>query len=185
MTQFEFVLVFISIVLAFAVSDILSNWGEQVRLRRRIRHYALHTAWSGLLLIVMMQVWWSLWAYRERTVWTFLEYIALMVPYLTLALMAYILTPNFEDDEKDIKRYYLDNSRWFFSLGAFYLASWMFFSYAVLGNPIDEPGSLPRFAGLLLMLALARWKNERFHMTAVFLTYFLLVAWIVVTMTSI
>ena len=185
MTQFEFVSVFIAIVVAFGVSDILSSWGEQVRLRHRIRHYALHLAWSVLLLIVMMQVWWSLWLYRERTEWTFLEYVTLMVPFLTLALIAYILTPKLEDREQDIKRYYFDNSRWIFSLGAFYLASWMVFSYAVLGNPIDEPGSLSRITGLLLMLALAVWKNERFHVGAVVFAYFLLIAWVAVAVFSI
>ena len=184
MTQFEFVLVFISIVVAFAVSDILSSWGEQVRLRRHIRHYALHTAWSGLLLFIMMQVWWSLWALRERAEWMFLEYIVLMVPYLTLALIAYILTPKFEDEEKDIKRYFFDNSRWIFSLSAFYLLSWTFFSFAVLHSPIDEPGSLPRFAGMFLMLALAVWKNERFHMSAVVLAYILQATWSTVTLLS-
>lgn len=182
MTQFEFVLVFISIVLAFAVSDILSNWGEQVRLRRRVRHYPLHAAWMGLLLLVMMVVWWSLWVLRERTEWTFLEYLSLMVPYLTLALIAYILTPNFEEDERDIKRYYFDNSRWVFSLAAFYLASWMLFSYAVLRNPIDEPGSMSRLFGFLLMLCLAAWKNERFHAVAAMLAYVLLIVWLVVTL---
>lgn len=182
MTQFEFVLVFISIVVAFGVSDILSSWGEQVRLRHQIRHYALHTAWSGLLLIVMMQVWWSLWALRDRMEWTFVEYMVLMLPFLTLALIAYLLTPKFEDEGKDIERYYFDNSRWIFSLGAFYIAAWMTFSYAVLGNPIDEPGSLSRFTGLLLMLVLAIWKNERFHVAAVVSAYFLLTAWLAVTL---
>lgn len=185
MTQFEFVLVFISIVLAFAVSDILSNWGEQVRLRKRIRHYPLHTAWMGLLLLVMMVVWWSLWVVRERENWQFIEYVMLMVPYLTLALIAYIMTPNFDDDERDIKRYYFDNSRWIFSLAAFYFASWTFFSFVVIGNPIDEAGSLTRFAGMMLMLALAIWNDERFHAAALILAYILQAIWLVVTLSAV
>ncbi|MDX1406387.1 MAG: hypothetical protein R3192_17785 [Woeseiaceae bacterium] len=184
MTQFEFVLVFISIVLAFAVSDILSNWGEQVRLRKQIRHYPLHSAWMGLLLIIMMVVWWSLWVLREHPQWTFLQYMVLMVPYLTLALIAYILTPNFDDGERDIKHYYFENSRWIFSLAAFYFASWTFFSLLVLGNPIDEPGSLTRFCGMALMLALAIWNNERFHAAAVIVAYLLQAIWLLVTLSA-
>ncbi len=178
MTQFEFVLVFVSIVVAFAVSDILSSWGEQIRLRRDIRHYALHTAWSALLLFVMMQVWWSLWTLNERIGWTFPQYLALVVPFLTLALMAYILTPNLDEPHKDIRRHYFENSRWFFSLGAFYLAAWAFFSYVVLGNSINEPGSPYRFTGLILMLVLAGWRNERAHVVTVFLAYLLMVSWL-------
>lgn len=84
MTQFEFLSVFISIVLAFGVSDILSSWGEQIHLRNEIRHYWLHSAWSGLLLIVMVQVWWSLWVLRDRVEWTFPDYLSLIAPYLTV-----------------------------------------------------------------------------------------------------
>ena len=178
MTQFEFVLVFVSIVIAFAVTDILANWGEQIRLRHHIRHYALHTAWSVLLLFVMMQVWWSLWQLSERTGWTFPEYLALVVPFLTLALMAYILTPKLDEPGKDIRSHYFDSSRWFFSLGAFYLLSWAFFSYVVIGKPIDEPGSPYRFAGIMLMLVLASWRNERIHMVTLVLAYFLMAAWL-------
>lgn len=87
-----------------------------------------------------MAVWWSLWVERERTEWTFLEYLSLMVPYLTLALIAYIFTPKLDDKDEDIKRYYFDNSRWVFSLGAVYLASWMLFSNVVMGNSLNEPG---------------------------------------------
>ena len=178
MTQFEFVLVFISIVVAFAVSDILSSWGEQIRLRGRIRRYPLHTAWSALLLFVMMQVWWSLWDLSERAGWTFYEYLALVVPFLTLALMAYILTPNFSDPDEEIRKHYLDTHRWFFALGAFYLAAWAFYSYVVLGNPVSEPGSAYRFVGIVLMALLAVSSNERLHAVVAVLAYVLMGAWL-------
>ena len=178
MTQFEFISVFIAIVVAFAVSDILVSWGEQIRLRRQIRPYALHTAWSGLLLIVLMAVWWALWVQRGQTDWTFPEYLLLMVPYLILALIAYIFTPRLDDDDRDIKHYYFDNARWVFSLGAVCIMSWILYSQVVLDNPLDEPGSLPRFVGLLLMVAVAIWRNERLHIAAVALSYVLLFFWI-------
>ena len=178
MSQFEFVLVFISIVMAFAVSDILASWGEQIRLRNRVRLYPLHTAWSVLLLFVMMQVWWSLWDLSERPGWTFSQYLALILPFFTLALMAYILTPNLDDPDCDIKAHYFETAPWLFGLGAFYLGAWAFNSYVMLGNSIGEPGSVYRFAGLLLMVLLAIWRNERLHLLLVFLSYLLMAAWL-------
>ena len=178
MSQFEFVLVFISIVMAFAVSDILASWGEQIRLRHHIRLYPLHTAWSVLLLFVMMQVWWSLWDLNERPGWTFSEYLALIIPFFTLALMAYILTPNLDDTDSNIKSHYFEISPWFFGLGAFYLGAWAFNSFVMLGNSIGEPGSLYRFVGLALMAALAGWRNERFHTVLVLVSYVLMAAWL-------
>ncbi len=181
MTQFEFLTVFISIVLAFGVSDILSSWGEQIRLRNHVRRYGVHAAWSGLLIIVMIQVWWSLWILRERTDWTFPEYLVLIIPYLTIALIAYVSTPSLEDGDRDIERYYYDNSPWIFSLAAVYLTSWVVFSYTVTGDPIFDLGGIFRFTGLFLMVSLAVWKNPRFHLAAVVLAYMLMAAWIMVT----
>ena len=91
------------------------------------------------------------------------------------------MTPSLEDGERDIKRYYYDNSPWLFSLGAVYIASWIVFSHAVSGNSVFEPGSTLRLISLFLMVALAVWKNERLHITAVVLSYVLLASWITVT----
>lgn len=155
MTQFEFISVFISIVLAFGVSDILSSWGEQIRLRKQIRIYWLHVAWSALLLILMIQVWWSLWILRERTAWTFIEYLALIVPFLTLALIAYLMTPSLRGGDKDIRKHYWDNSRWLFSLAAVYMFFAMTFSFVIVGDEVLELRNTIRVGALVLMAVLA------------------------------
>lgn len=181
MTQFEFLSVFISIVLAFSVSDILSHWGEEIRLRGEIRHYWVHSAWSLLLLIVMVQIWWALWLLRDRPAWTFAEYLGLLLPYLLVALLAYVVTPPFGDGERNIKRYYYDNSPWIFSIAAAYGASWMLFATVISGELFFEPNSVMRLVALLLMVALAAWKNEHFHAVGVVSTYVLLAYWIAMT----
>lgn len=180
MTQFEFLAVIISIVLAFGISDILSSWGEQIRLRREIRAYHLHFAWSVLLLLAMIAAWWGLWVLRSRPEWTFPAYVMLVVPYLTLALIAYVLTPALTEGERDIKRYYYDTSRWLFSLAAVYLATWSIFSLAVLGSPFNNTADVIRHAALILMVSLAVWRNQRLHIAAVALSYLLLAAWVAV-----
>ena len=178
MTQFEFLSVFVSLVLAFGVTDILSNWGEEIRLRNEVRHYWVHSAWSLLLVIVMIQIWWALWLLRDRASWTFFEYLCLIVPYLLAAMLAYLLTPKFDDGERDIRLYYYDNSSWFFTLAACYIGTWMLFAYIVSGEGFFDPGSIMRYLGIGLMLALASWKNEYFHALAVVAAYLLLTFWI-------
>ncbi len=184
MTQFEFLTVFISIVLAFGVSNILSNWGEQIRLRKHIRRYGLHFAWSVLLLILIVQAWWALWALRERTGWNFIEYLVLIVPYLTLALIAYVLTPSLQNGERDIKRYYYDNSPWIFALAAVYIASATLFAYVVRGDPILDLRNVIRFSAVLLFVVLAVWRNERLHMAATAVGFLLLMGWVAVSLFS-
>jgi hypothetical protein len=180
MTQFEFLSVFISIVLAFGVSDILSSWGRQIRHRNQIRHYWLHTAWTGLLLFLMVQIWWAAWILRDRTGWTFFDYFLWIFPYLTVSLVAYVLTPSLRSGERDIKRHYFDQTGWIFSLAAVYVGSAMLFSIVVVGDPVVYSGNLIRLAGLTLMVLLANWRNERFHRAAVVLAYVLLITWVVI-----
>ncbi len=185
MTQFEFLTVFISIVLAFGVSNILSNWGAQIRLRKHIRRYGLHFAWSVLLLILIVQAWWALWALRDRTGWNFIEYLVLLVPYLTLALIAYVLTPSLQNGERDIKRYYYDNSPWFFALAAVYVASQTLFAYVIRGvDPISDPRNVVRFSAELLFVVLAVWRNERLHMAATAVGFLLLMSWVAISLFS-
>jgi len=182
MTQFEFLAVIISIVLAFGISDILSTWGEQIRLRKTVRHYGLLSAWTALLLIVMIQLWWSLWQERDRTEWTLIEFFVLISPFLLIALIAYVLTPPHEHGERDLKRYYFENSTWIFGLAALYLASTMLLSGVIRGDSIFERANAFRTAGLSLMILLAVWKNERFHLAAAIAAYGLLFGWAAMTL---
>ena len=182
MTQFEFLTVFISIVLAFGASDIISSWGEQIRLRKQVRVYWLHVAWSALLAVLMIQVWWSLWVLRERTEWTFIEYLLMIVPFLTLSLIAYLMTPSLKDDDTDIRQHYWDNSRWMFSLAAVYMFFAMIFSFAIVGDELLELRNTIRVGALALMAALAVWKNEKFHTVSAVVACGLLVSWIGVSM---
>lgn len=173
MSQFEFLTVIISIVLAFGISDILSNWGKQILLRREISFYGLHLAWTILLILVMIQAWWGLWLLRDRPEWTFPAYVLLITPYLTLALIAYVLTPEFSQGERDIRHYYFDNSRWLFSLVALYLAAWSVFSLTVIGEALSDVTNLMRTAAIVLMIGLAVWRSERLHQAAVVIAYLL------------
>lgn len=182
MTQFEFLAVIISIVLAFGISDILSTWGDQIRLRKRVRHYGLLSAWTALLLIMMIQLWWSLWQERGRTDWTLIEFFVLIAPFLLIALLAYVSTPSHQDGDLDLKRYYFDNSTWVFGLAALYLASTMLLSGVIRGDSVFERANGFRAAGLLLAILLALWKNERFHFAAALTAYGLLFGWTVMTL---
>lgn len=184
MTQFEFILVFISIVLALGVSDVLSNWGDQIRFREQVHHYWLHTHWGILYLLVAIQAWWGLWRFRERTEWTFFDNLLLIWPYLMLALVAYVLAPSISNGQNDIKHYYYKNTPWIFGFSAVYVASVIINTKNALGMPFLDPTNIIRVLAIILMIAVAAWKNELFHKTAVAFTYVLMAAWIVLTLVA-
>jgi uncharacterized membrane protein len=155
MTHFEFLSVFVSIVLAFGVSDILSSWGEQIRMRKQIRHYWLHVVWTILALLLLIQAWWGLSQLQDRTDWLFTDNLILIFPNLILALIAFVLTPSVKDGDADIKRYYYDNSPWIFGLGAAYIVGVVINTKNALGTPFLDPRNAIRVSAMLLMIVLA------------------------------
>lgn len=179
MTKFEFLSVFISIVLAFGISDILSSWGAQIRRRDEIRHYPLHLAWSILLLLLMIQLWWSIWLVRDRQSWTFVEFFALIFPFLVISLIAYVLTPSYSSGDRDLKAHYFAQSRWLFGLTAVYLISAVNYTYTIVGESLFLSRNIIRVAAFLMAVALAVSKNETLHKYAVILAYALLLGWVV------
>jgi len=181
MTQFEFLTVFISIVLALGVSGVLSGWGDQVRFRDDVRHYPVHTAWGGLYLLVAIQAWWGLWRVNERTDWTFFDNLLFLLPFLLLALLAYVLTPSIAGGQKDMRDYYFRNAPWIFGISAAYLVVQVFNTRNVLGVPLLDPTNGIRFSAVILMVVLATWRNEIFHKVATAIAYVLLIAWIMTT----
>ncbi|MEM8609213.1 MAG: hypothetical protein AAGF92_19075 [Myxococcota bacterium] len=182
MTQFEFLSVFISIVLALGVSDILSTWGEQIRFRSKVRHYWLHTAWGILLLLLMIQAWWGLWRFRDREDWTFFENVTLIVPYLLLALTVYVLTPRISSEPSDIKDYYYVNAPWIFGLGGGALVAFTINAKVNLGTGLLDPQNAIRAVGIMIMAGLAVSRRERVHAGAAALAAILLIAWISTTL---
>ena len=138
----------------------------------------------GVIVEDELQVWWSLWVIRDNADWSFFKYLLLILPFLTLSLIAYLLTPPLNDDDADIKKHYWDNARWMFSLAAFYLCVGMAFSFVIVGEEIMALRNTIRISGLLLMLSLAIWLNEKFHAVAAFIGGGLLISWIVLTMFS-
>ncbi len=182
MTQFEFITVFVSILLALGVSDVLNSWGDQIRLRDKVTHYWLHTVWGILYLLMTIQAWWGMWRLRHKTDWTFLDNLIQLFPYMLLALIAYVLTPRLTDGQTDIREYYYKNAPWVFGLGAVFLFGLMINTRNALDTPLFDVSNLIRAVAILLLIALATWRNEMFHKVAVITAYALLGTYISVTL---
>ena len=58
MTQFEYITVFVSIILALAVAEVLAGLGRLIRERDHVRVYWVHVAWMLLVVLTVVQSWW-------------------------------------------------------------------------------------------------------------------------------
>jgi hypothetical protein len=90
MSGFEFVLVLYAIIAGLGISDILTGWGEQVRVRHRMPAYPLQLAVSFLLMYFAISFLWSLWTYHDAQ-WTFSLYITMASLPLLISLASRII----------------------------------------------------------------------------------------------
>ena len=181
-TRFEYLSVLISIVIAFAMSETLSGWGQMIRMRDRLRFDPLHAGWSVLSVLLMVQWWWGFWQYRDVPNVTFFGFLALLSEPLTLVLLAFVLTPHpGELEGRDLRAEYLRNRRWIFGLAALLLIELALVDALVGHQPFWHAENAIRGVGLALLATLAVSSRERLHALVLVVAYALLVGFVFVT----
>ena len=100
MDSFEFVQIPISIVLGFAISEILAGWGHQLRHRGEQRYSGLQIVASAYVLSWAFRYLWIQWATRPET-WDYAAYLLAAAPAVVLALAAHVVCFNPSRPERD------------------------------------------------------------------------------------
>jgi hypothetical protein len=166
MTQFEFISVAASIVLALSAARLL---GAFPHLLAPSRGYWVHALWAVSLLAIHLGFWWAIWTYREVDPWTFRGFAAVM---LTPALLFMTVSTLVSDSPAAIeswRTHFYARHRIFFSLYTATFLSIPFRQFAVLGNalaPVAEGRgpSTPLLVGTLLIPLIGIVAtNERIH----------------------
>lgn len=164
MTRFEYITVLQSIVIAFAISELLSTWGGIVRNRRQVRIYWVHVGWSALVFLGLIQIWWGTWQYREVGFRSFPSLLLLLASPLTLAFAVFIFQPTFSESEPiDLRAQYEANRKWFFPLIALVLVELCAVDWVVARQPIVHAENLVRLVGIVAVSALAVFGHPRLH----------------------
>ena len=148
MSAFEFILILVSVVAGFAVSEILSGWGRVIREHTPISKIGVHLIASSWLLLMIVRYVWLLWDYREID-WRFVDFVLAFAPILVLALAAYVTNPA-RIQRFDPVTHYLNQARPFCYLVALFLLLFVF------GAPriSVEPGFTLAFLGPLAVAAM-------------------------------
>ncbi len=158
-SDFEFNSVIISILIAFALSEILSSWSRLIKNRERVAAPWLYVAVSGWLFFSLILHWLGLSAYRELDFGVLLQSLLVFSPSIVGAAAVFVLTPELPAEGKiEIDEHYFATAPFAFPLIAAYL---------VLGGMSDllVPGEEPTplfvalaFGGLLFSLGLVRQR---------------------------
>lgn len=160
---YEHVLVVMSIVLGLAVTQLLKGAAQLYRARARIRTYWLHWAWTALLVVFSLFLWWTYWNYRSITEWTFLRFVLYLSPAVTFYFLSAIAFPDPADGVTDLRAYYFSNRPGFFGTFAAYAVLAGLTAMVVRGLPVLDPSNSFRVGMVLLMVVAMRASSARVH----------------------
>ncbi len=122
MSKFEFTVTIVSIIIAFALSELMAGWGRILRHRPRPRIDWLFAAWSIGVLINGIFHWSGLWVYADVDFRSVRQLYVLMAPPLVLVPIAFLLAPNPQaGTELDLRAYFGEVARPFFLLSAAFM----------------------------------------------------------------
>lgn len=162
MTVFEYIFIFISIILALAVGQLAKGLGRIMRPGSDFRPDALYFMWLVFLFMTMVEFWWGSWYWREIESWSALALMGPILSVMVLYLMADI-TVSVDQKDSDTSVYMSISSRvWF--LAALYMAlAWLAWRFAELREyTLDSRGLLQIFF-ILMAILLALAKNKWIH----------------------
>ncbi len=169
MSDFEFTSVVVSILIAFAFSEILASWGRLIKRRSQVKVSWLYLGTSAILLLALVGHWLGLSSYRALPAISSSESLLVFLPSFLAAFVAYLLAPEFTGSERlDLSEHYFTVAPWVFPL----LAAFMVFAglsdRVVLGQDILPFWSYLARAGVLLVPAFS--SRVTLHAAALALT---------------
>ena len=118
MEAFSYLSVLISIVLGLAITQVLQGYRTLLVARERVRFFGPTVGWGALLLVISVQMWWSMFGLWRHGDWTFLQFAAVLLQVVLLYMLAALVVPDVGRDEYvDLRKHYFAQAPWFFGFG--------------------------------------------------------------------
>lgn len=144
MDAFSYLSVLISVILGFAIQQVLLGYRALILSRRRIRFYAPPLIWSALLMAMVAQHWWASFglAGRAQDSWSFASFATILVQTALIYMMTAIVLPDIPYDQPtDLRDHYYREAPAFFGVGTAAIL-WSLFREYMLEGRLPEPANL-------------------------------------------
>jgi hypothetical protein len=161
---FGYLSVLLSIIVGIGLTQILTASGRLIRHRAAVRFYWPPLLWAAVLVVIYVQVWWSMFGLRSYVGWNFLDFLVVLAQTVTLYMMAALILPEDVGDRGvDLHAHYDRQARWFFG---FLLATLVvsILKDLVLAGRLPLPANLAFhiFLGVTCIAAIVI-RRQRFH----------------------
>jgi hypothetical protein len=115
---FSYLSVLISIVIGLAITQLLQGYRTILVARERVRFFGPTIGWGALLLMISVQMWWSMFGLWQHTDWTFLQFAVVLLQVVLLYMLAALVVPDVGSGEHvDLRTHYFAQAPWFFGFG--------------------------------------------------------------------
>jgi hypothetical protein len=127
MSQSEYLLGFVAILIGVAVADMAGSLHKLLRARSRVRWHWLPLAAAGLLILLTVELWWSLTSFeRLPGALTIGLFLPLLVGLVILFLLASAVLPDEVPAQGvDLRDFYFAEHRYFWLLFALFVTSFI------------------------------------------------------------
>jgi len=163
-SAFEYVTVFISIILGLGVTQILTGIADLVHQSGRVKVYWPHLVWVLLVLILHVLEWYITFELRTFNAWRFPVFLFVLLYPIVLFITARLLFPfGLSDEMIDLKEFYYKNYRKIF-LFASILAFLSILDNLIMRSYLPEDFIGPSLVLILLFpTALFKISHPIFH----------------------
>ena len=115
MDAFNYLSVLLSIIIGLGLTQVLAACGRLIRTRMHVNWYWPALLWAAILIVIDVQVWWTMFGLRARKEWTFVAFFVVLLQTVTLYMMSAVLLPEQVDERGvDLREHYYRQAPWFF-----------------------------------------------------------------------
>jgi hypothetical protein len=159
-SAFEYVSVFISIILGLGVTQILTGIADLIHQNDRVKIYWPHLVWVLLALVMHVQEWWVTFELRSYGPWRLPIFLFVLLYPVVLFILARLLFPfGISEGTIDLKAFYFENYRRIF----LFISILAFLS--ILDNLLIRKYLIEDLIGpsvvLIVLSAIAFFKNSK------------------------
>ena len=153
MTRFDHILIIISIVISVGITTILAGFGALIELNR-VKMYLPHTVWSAVTFALLVHFWWALWDYRgvPDEVWTYLDYVIVLLAGTFLYLMAELILPVASTNTPPLQQHFKNISVSYFLSFSIYLLLGLILRRRVRNISLSDRENFVRYFALATAL---------------------------------
>jgi len=115
MHAFDYLSIFVSIIIALGVSHLLLSFARLIYLRDKVTVFIPSLIWAFSLLLLQIQIWWVSFYRRDIEHWSFFGFVLYLSIPAIISMLSHLAFPELKPNA-DLQKDYYHNKPFFFGL---------------------------------------------------------------------